>query len=107
VFIRTKVTSQFHRKVKKKFINKVNIQRFPYSIRLNEYINNTFLKFYKLYISAQQTMNSQLTEISYDLTRLMHKKVRRFAKRYIIKRRKVLKFFYRFLKKKKLRRYPK
>lgn len=107
VNLRTKVTSRYRRKVKKKFINKIFIQKSVHSPVLNQYLNNAFLKFYKLYISAKQTFNLQLTDFSYDLSKLMRRNIRKFKTRSLIKRKKVLKLFYRLLKKKKLRRYKK
>lgn len=105
VFIRTRITSRFHKKVKKKFINKINNYKFSYSQILTQYINNIFLKFYKLYISAKETQNTEFLDITNDLNKLLRKKIRKYNVRHPVKRRKVLKFFYKLLKKKKLRRY--
>ena len=103
IYIKTRITSRYHKEVKKKFLKKIVRQQHIYSPILSSYLNNTFLKFYKLYISAKKELNLQLTNISCNLPKLMRKKIRKFTGRYIIRRKKILKLFYKLLKKKKMK----
>jgi hypothetical protein len=96
------------RKIKKKFIKKIFIQKSIPSLISNQYLNTAFLKFYKLYIAAKQPLNLKLTSQSYNLlNKLMITSIQNFRKRYVPKRRKILKVFYKLLKKRKPRRYKK
>jgi hypothetical protein len=104
VFIRTRITTRFHKKIKKKFINKVAIRKGIYFAKLNEYINNTFLKFYKIYNLAFLARGSESRTTLKNLNKLIRKKIQKFTKRYSIKQKYILKLFYKLLKKKKSKR---
>ncbi len=91
---KVKITALFDKKVKKKFINDFIVRKSKYSTLLAQDIEDKFIKFYKFYM----TLKKGIMSINKYSLIAIRKKIARFVKPKKIKRRKLLKCYYKIFK---------